>query len=66
MADYFSSLNFYFLLASLVIVIPIIYGFVSDYKRDHKFFISFLIVSIIIVLLYFISDYVLELISIFQ
>lgn len=66
MLQNFTSLHLYFVLGSLAIIIPITYGFVADNKRDHKFIISAFIVAIITVSLFFISDYVLNIISIFK
>lgn len=66
MFDHFTLLHFYFILGSLAIILPIAYGFISDYKRDHKLLISAAIIVFITVTLFFISDYVLELISIFK
>jgi len=59
-------LNFYFILASLAIVLPITYGFISDYKRDKKLVVIIALVVIILVTQYFISDYIKYLLSIFH
>lgn len=66
MFDHFTVLHFYFILGSFAIILPVSYGFFSDYKRDNKLLISISIITIITVSLFFISDYVLELISIFK
>ena len=48
----------YFILASLAIIIPISYGFISDSKIGNKKVTIAILLAIIIIILYFISSYI--------